>query len=458
MAELKDSIDFGKEKVQVLFNKIFYPTFLGMVFSIVLNVTDGIFVGRGVGSVALAAVNAVGPIFMIAGAIGLMFGMGGSVVASIHLSKSNEYTARIVTSQSVAFSVVSLALIATLLLVFSEPVLRFFGCSETMLPYALSYTKVFAPFMVCNGIILSGEFFVRLDGSPKYAMAASIVGAVLNIILDYLFIFPFGMGVVGAAAATGISMSVSVVMVLAYLFSKKHNLHFGKFKLTTLRAIKHTLRNGWYMCKLGFSTALAQLAIAFMMICGNNIFVRQIGDAGVAAFSVVCYLLPIVFMVYDGIAMAAQPIESYNHGQGNTARVREALGVALKTAILYGLVIAVGGSLLAKWVVYLFIDPVDPAYDIAVKGLRLFNIAFVPMAFNLIVMGYFQSIEKARQAMIISLMRSFAALSLFFLLLPHFAGVTGTWLAVPASEFVTFLVSLSLMIRDRRCTAGSSLA
>lgn len=450
MPELKDSIDFGKEDVKVLFNKIFYPTFLGMVFSIVLNVTDGIFVGRGVGSVALAAVNAVGPVFMIAGAIGLMFGMGGSVVASIHLSKSNEYTARIVTSQSVAFSVATLAVIAAFLLVFTTPVLVFFGCSETMLPYAISYTKVFAPFMVCNGIILSGEFFVRLDGSPKYAMAASIVGAVLNIILDYLFIFPFKMGVSGAALATGVSMCVAMVMVLLYLFNKKHSLHFGKFKLSTLRAVKHTLRNGGYMCKLGFSTALAQLAIAFMMVCGNNIFVRQIGDAGVAAFSVVCYLLPIVFMVYDGIAMAAQPIESYNHGQGNTARVREALGVALRTSVIYGLAIAVGGSLLAKWVVFMFIVPTDPAYDVAVNGLRLFNIAFVPMAFNLIIMGYFQSIEKAGAAMVISLLRSFFALALFFVLLPHLFGVTGTWLAVPASEITTFLVSLSLMMKDRK--------
>lgn len=450
MAELKDNIDFGKENVKILFNKIFYPTFLGMVFSIVLNVTDGMFVGRGVGSVALAAINAVGPIFMIAGAIGLMFGMGGSVVASVHLSKSNEYTARIVTSRSVAFSAVSLALIAAFLLVFIKPVLVFFGCSDTMLPYAVAYTRVFAPFMICNGVILSGEFFIRLDGAPKYAMASSIVGAVLNIILDYLFIFPFKMGVTGAALATGIAMSVSVVMILVYLFNRKHALHFGKFKLSTLRAVKHTFRNGGYMCKLGFSTALAQLAVAFMMICGNNIFVRQIGDAGVAAFSVVCYLLPIVFMVYDGIAMAAQPIESYNHGQGNTTRVREALGVALRMSVIYGLVIAVGGSLLARLVVYLFIEPTDPAYEIAVRGLRLFNFALVPMAFNLIIMGYFQSVEKAREAMIISLLRSFFVLALSFLLLPRIAGVTGTWLAVPVSETVTFLVSTALMIKDRR--------
>ena len=283
MKELKDSIDFGKDNVRGLFNRLFYPTLLGMVFSMVLNVTDGIFVGRGIGSLALAAVNIVAPLFTLSGGIALMLGMGGSVVASIHLSKGNDRTARIVASQSVSAAVAVLVLLSAILLIWPEPVLRLFGCSDTMMPYASDYLRTFAPFMFANGVILTTEFFIRLDGSPKYAMVGSIIGCVLNIFLDWLFIFPFGWGLHGAALATGISMLAGSVFLVAYLFDKKHNVRFNAFKITTLRAWAHTLRNCGYMCKLGFSSMFAQFAVALMIIVGQHLRAsgRRHGRGGV---------------------------------------------------------------------------------------------------------------------------------------------------------------------------------
>ncbi len=445
MKQLKDNIDFGKDNVRMLFNRLFYPTLLGMVFSMVLNVTDGIFVGRGIGSVALAAVNVAAPLFTISGGIALMLGMGGSVVASIHLSKGNERTARIVTTQSVGAAAVILILLSAVLLIWPEPVLRLFGCSDTMLPYAKDYLLTFSPFMFVNGVILSSSFFIRLDGSPKYAMTGSIIGALLNIVLDYIFIFPLGWGLHGAALATGLSMVVAAVFLVTYLFNRKHEVRFASFKVSTLRAWMHTLRNCGYMCKLGFSTMFAQFAVALMIIVGNNIFVRLGGDTAVAAFSVVCYLMPILFMVYDAVAMAAQPVQSYNYGTGDFSRVRKAFRVAITTGVCYALLIVLCGTLLAPGVVYLFIDPADPANQLAIKGLRLSSIAFVPMAVNIIVMSYFQSVERVAPAVVISLLRGIVLMLTCMFTLSHFWGIDGAWLAIPASETLTMLVTLTLL-------------
>lgn len=450
MAELKDRIDFGREDVRVLFNKVFYPTLLGMVFSIVFNITDGIFVGRGIGSLALAAVNVVAPVFMISGGISLMLGMGGSVVASIHLSKDNLRTARMVATQSVGAAVVSMAVFAAVLLLFPTPILRFFGCSDTMMGYAADYLKVFAPFAVVNGIILASCFFIRLDGAPKYAMAANIVGALLNIFLDWLFIFPFQWGLHGAALATGIAMSIESVVLLVYMFHPGHKLHFAKVKVSTLRAWMHTLRNCGYMCKLGFSTMLAQLAVALMVICGNNIFVRISGDSGVAAFSVVCYLSPIVFMVYDAIAVAAQPIQSYNYGAGSLDRSWKALKLALVTGIGYGAVVVLMTTVFARPVASLFIEASDPAHDLAVEGMRLFSIGFIPMAISIVTMGFFQSVEKVRQATVISTLRGFVLMLICFFGMTLLWGEVGAWLAIPASETLTMCVTIALLISYRR--------
>ena len=445
MKALKDSIDFGKDNVRGLFNRLFYPTLLGMVFSMVLNVTDGIFVGRGIGSLALAAVNIVAPLFTLSGGIALMLGMGGSVVASIHLSKGNERTARIVATQSVSAAVAVLVLLSAVLLIWPEPILRLFGCSDTMMPYASDYLRTFAPFMFANGVILTTEFFIRLDGSPKYAMVGSIIGCVLNIFLDWLFIFPFGWGLHGAALATGISMLAGSVFLLAYLFDKRHNVRFNAFKVSTLRAWAHTLRNCGYMCKLGFSSMFAQFAVALMIIVGNNIFVRLDGDTGVAAFSVVCYLMPIVFMVYDAVAMAAQPVQSYNYGTGDFSRVKKAFRVAIATGVGYAVGVVLLTTVFAPSVVYVFIDPADPANPLAVEGLRLFSIGFVPMAVNIVVMSYFQSVERVLPATVISLLRGIVFMLACLLLMSHIWGNEGAWLAIPTSEILTMIVTLTML-------------
>ena len=336
MSEMRDSIDFQNMDITTLFRKLLLPTVMGMIFSALFVITDGIFVGKGIGSDALAAVNIVAPLWLFSTGVGLMFGVGASVVASIHLSHDKPKVARINITQSIVVSTLLLACTSTIFCLFAEDVTRWLGGSERLAPLAVEYMLWFVPFSAFTALLNSGMFFLRLDGSPNYAMACNIVAAVLNIHLDYLFIFPFQWGMFGAALASAIGTTIGALMVLGYLARRRCALRFYPVKLS-INSLKLTCRNIGYMCRLGSSAFLCEIAIACMMFVGNQVFIRYLREDGVAAFSIACYFFPIIFMVYNAIAQSAQPIISYNHGVNEAERVRKAYLLALKTAVVCGL-------------------------------------------------------------------------------------------------------------------------
>jgi putative MATE family efflux protein len=446
--QLKDSIDFNSENVGDLFRKLFYPTLLGMVFAILFNITDGIFVGRGIGSEALAAINIVAPMFLISTGIGLMYGMGASVVASIHLSHGKIKAARLVVTQAVVFSSLVLVLLSALALAFPDFTLRLFGCSDTLLPGAKQYMWGCVPFLWINAILCSAGFYIRLSGAPKYAMACSMIGTVLNIILDYLFIFVFKWGIFGAAIASSIGFTVGSLMLLAFLFQKRRLIHFVPFKLTR-KSMRLTFRNIGYMSRMGFPSMLSELTVACMMVCGNNVFQKLAGDDGVAAFSTACYLFPVIIMIYNSIAQSAQPIISYNYGSGQEDRVKKASLIGLRTALIYGAVMMLVVLFFGKAVVSMFIAPGQKAFDLAAHGLPLFSSGLLPFAVNIIAIGYFQSVERAKAATLVTVMRGFVFMILCFILLPIPLGLTGAWLAVPVAEFLTFFLVAIIFKRHK---------
>ena len=205
---MKDSIDFSSMEISTLFRKLLIPTVLGMVFSAIFVITDGIFVGKGIGSDALAAVNITAPLFMITAGIGLMFGVGSSVVASIHLSQGKRRVASINITQALVFSTLLILIMSALCFYYIEPLAKLLGSSDRLLPLAVEYMAWYLPFLVFYEILNIGMFCIRLDGSPTYAMMCNAIAAILNIILDYIFIFEFGWGIMGAAFATSLGTVV----------------------------------------------------------------------------------------------------------------------------------------------------------------------------------------------------------------------------------------------------------
>ena len=445
---LRDSIDYKGTAVGKLFRRFLFPTVMGMVFSAVFVITDGIFVGRGIGSDALAAVNLTAPLFTLGTGLGLMFGMGGSVVASVNLAQGKRRVAQINITQSLVIPALLIALLSALLIHCHKPLLLLLGTPpELMVPareYLVWFTLFLAPLAVFNILM----FIVRLDGAPRFAMACNIMAACINIVLDYLFIFEFGWGLAGAAIATGIGYIVGSGVMLRYMLRSSRTLHFVKLK-TSYKSLRLTARNLGYMTYIGFPALLSELAISCLMIVGNYTFIRYIGKDGVAAYSIACYIFPIIFMVYNAIGQSAQPILSYNFGAGNGARVRKAFRLALLTAVAAGLGFFGLTALFSRWIVAMFIDSSCPACAIAVRGLPLFASGFVFFAVNIVSIGYFQSVERPRPAMAVTVLRGFVFMAACFFGLPLLLGVEGIWLAVPLAEALTFAVVAAIYGRTR---------
>jgi len=449
----RDAIDFGKTSVTRLFVELFVPTFMGLLFGAMLNLADGIFVGRGVGSDALAAVNIAAPVFMIFSGIALMFGAGVSVVAAIHLSRGNVKAANINVTQAFMVSLLLVGILLIFVLAFPRQVNTLFGGSRALEPYVVDYLRYVSAGLLGSVVTLCGLFVIRLDGSPRYAMMVSVVPATLNIGLDWLMVFPLHMGIKGAALATSVAEVVGVVMVVVYMvrFTRTISLYRPKF---SSKAMRLTLRNTGYMVRMGFPTFVGETALSCAMIVGNYMFMSRLHEDGVAAFSVACYLFPLVFMFGNAIAQSSLPIISYNHGLNDTQRIRQAFRLSVGTAAVCGLLISLAVIVLAPAVVHLFLGDAQAPTTIAVTGLPLFAIGFVFFSLNIVLIGYFQSLERARTATLFMLLRGYVLVIPCFILLPRFIGNAGLWLAVPLSELLTLLaISVTLLVARRKLLA-----
>lgn len=437
----RDSIDFGKSKIGPLFRSIFFPTLLSMVFTSLLTVVDGIFVGQGVGCDALAAVNIVAPLFLVTTGIALMFGVGVSVVVSIHLSQGNNKAADINVTQALVVAPMLIAILSVILYFGRIPFLQLMGCSDALMLLALQYLIPLLPGCVFILIETIGTFVIRLDGSPRFASAVGIVPGILNIFLDWLFVFPMKMGIAGSSVATTVSCAIASAMVAWYMLRRSQSVHLYLLKLSRT-SLYLTVRNIGYMSRSGFSSMLGELTMSMIMLTGNYVFIRWMGEDGVAAFSVACYLYPIVFMVNNSVAQSAQPIISFNYGAGKGDRVREAFRLSLRTAAICGLLATAVLTLGATPLISLFLQAGTKPYEIATAGLPLFAVSSVFFALNIAIIGYYQSIEQNGRATLYMLLRGLVFLVPAFILMPQLMFPQGMWLTVPVSECLTLGVIL----------------
>lgn len=432
----RDAIDLSKSNVYALFCKYFFPTLMGMLGMSAVTAIDGIFIGHGVGSQGIAAVNICIPLLMILTGVGLMVGMGCSVVASVHLARGKAKAACINVTQAMIFSSL-VALVPTVIVVSApEAAAMIMGSSRTLLPLVTDYMVWFAPSWVFNMWIAVGLLVIRLDGSPRYAMMCSLSAGALNVVLDWLMIFPMGMGVKGASIASTISIIVGGLMVIAYLTRFSTQIKFYRLKMSA-KSLRLTLRNIGYQCRIGSSALLGESTLAVLMYMGNRTFMHYLGDDGVGAFGITCYYAPFIFMIGNAVAQSAQPIISYNHGLGLRRRVSQATSIAIAAAVACGVIVASAFTLCPRLLVGLFLDLGSNAAVIAVEGLPLFATGLVFFIFNVTMVGYYQSVERPLPATIFATLRGLVLLVPAFMIMPHVMGNDGIWMAMPVSEALT---------------------
>ena len=431
-------MNFETEKISTLFQKIFIPTLLGMISLCAITAIDGMFVGHSVGSNGIAAINIIAPLFMVFTGIGLMSGIGSSVIASMALAKGKIKLARLNVSQSLLFVSIFAVILSALMFIFPVKTSYLLGASDYLLDYVKTYLLWILPSFLFLMWILVGVFMIRLDGAPKLAMWITIIESVTNTFLDWLFMFPLGWGIMGAAFASSISTIIGGILTLYYLAYKAKTLRLYPIKIG-LRGFALFAKSILKQSRIGSSAMLGEAAMAVLLFVGNHIFMTYLGDDGVGAFGVGCYYAPFVFMMGNAIAQSAQPIISYNFGLGNLKRVRETVKIALVTALVFGVLTTFIFSVFSQFLVGLFLPESNPAARLAVAGFPYLSIGFTCFILNLTVIGYFQSLELVRPATFFAFLRGFIFLIPAFVFLPKILGVMGIWLAMPLSETLTFL-------------------
>ncbi len=447
----RDSIDFGKTDISKLFVKIFLPTLASLMFGASVYVADGIFVGNGVGSLALAAVNIASPMFLIATGLAIMFGSGVSIVAAIHLSRGNHKAANINVTQAVIVSIAIIIVLCSLVWAFPVKTAELFGSEGSLTPIVTEYLKYVLPSFFGSMLLVVGMFVIRLDGAPKFSMWANVIASIANIVLDYLFVFPFEMGIKGAAIATSISQCGGAVLVMIYMVWFPKTLHLYKIKLSKT-SLRLTTRNIIYMIKLGIATFIGETAMACLMVVGNIEFMHYLHESGVAAFSVACYILPLVFMFGNAVAQSALPIISYNYGAGNEKRVSKTFRLSMRIAVAFGVLLSLLGMSATPTIASIFISSDDPAFAIATSGLPFYSVCFMFLVMNVVLIGYLQSLERYNPANIFMLLRGYILIIPAFIGLPAVIGTTGLWCAPAVSEGLTFAIIVTYLILSKKKT------
>ncbi len=432
---VKTGLDYGCGKVSRLFSKIFFPTLLGMVFNALLTITDGVIVGQGVGPDGIAAVNIIAPLFMVATGFGLMFGIGAAVMAGICLAQNDVRRANIAMTHAFTFSLAAMVVIITAGVLFTDEIAHALGSSERLIGKTTDYLFWLMPGILFLTFQSIGMMVIRLDGSPTYAMLCNIIPAVINGILDFIFVFPLDMGVKGASIATSISTIIGGLMAVTYFFRFSYVLRFV-FSLANIS------RNFINQVKIGSSAFVTEIAMSIMMLTGNHVFMSTWREAGVAAYSIACYLFPLIFMINNAVAQSAQPIISYNYGAGNIARVWTSLRVSVAAAIICGTIASCGIGFGAHSIAGLFIDPDCEAARLATQGLPIFSSCAIFFALNISFIGFYQSTKQALRAIVLTLLRGIILLVPLFFIMPRIFPDYGPWAAIPCSEILTFAITV----------------
>lgn len=412
------------------FLKYAVPSALAMFTSALYTVIDGIFVGQGVGSSALAAVNIVLPFTVMLFGLANMFAIGGGALVSKNVgAKKIDKAVNIFRQVFKSLFIISIV-ISLFCIIFTKQIVTVLGATEGLKPLAVEYLRFYALFCIPNlvGIVLNS--FVRNDGRPKLAMISTISGAVTNVILDYVFIFPLGLGIKGAAIATGLGQIVTVAILLPHFLMKKGYLTFGNVKIE-----KEKIKE---FCVIGFPSFFAQASYSIIVLLHNIAIVNIVGEIGISAYSVMNYLTTNVYMVLYGVTLGVQPLISYNYGRRNSEKMLGFYKITCKSIILITTVFTVIIYLFGPNLINIFTNDANLA-DMAFNAIKINIFSYFAVGLNLNTLVYYQAIEKPKYSNIVCILRSVAFLPVSMFVLSKIFGINGIWAAAIVAEGATYV-------------------
>lgn len=439
---------FATEPVGKLIVKFAVPSVIALLVNSLYNIVDQIFIGWGVGYLGNGATNVVFPITIIALALSLMIGNGGAAYLSLKLGEGEPASAKKGVGNAAAMvTVVSIVLMIDFL-VFINPILTLFGATETLRPYALDYGFIIGiglPFMMIPAAL---NPMIRADGSPKYSMFSMVLGAIINVIFDPIFIFVFHMGVQGAAIATVMGQVASFIVSVVYM---------PRFKTVHLDApaFRWDGKTCGNILTFGLSSFITQFAITIVMALSNNLLGKY-GAASIygaeiplTATGIVMKVNQIMISILLGIATGAQPIIGFNYGAKDYARVKKALDIALVASEVVSVIAFLIFQFAPMSVVSLFGSEEGLYNEFAVMAFRIFLMLCLLTGFQTVTAVYLQAVGKPVKSVILSLSRQIIFYVPAALILPIFLGVKGVLWTGPVADGLAFVLSLALILYER---------
>lgn len=428
------------DKISSLLWKFSLPAIAGMLAGACYNVIDSIFVGQGVGMIALTAVTIAFPIMTFLMAIGMLIGIGAGAMVSISLGRHQIEEAEAILGNALMMAVIFIIPAVVIVLHFLDPLLTgLMGATPAVLPYAHDFVSIILIASVFLHIGFGLNNVIRAQGNPKTALATQIVSAAVTIVLDYVFIFIFHWGIKGAAIATAIGQGSSAVWVLAFFISGR-----GVLRLK-LRHLKPRLAVMKKIAAIGVAPFSMQLSMSAVMVMLNWLVLGLGGDTAVAAYGIVGRVLMLAIMPVIGIAQGAQPIIGYNFGARHPRRVVDTVILAAKAATAVCCIAFLVVELFAGDIVRLFGGSAD-MLGIGQRALRIFAAALPVIGLQIICTNYFQAVGKAVYAIVFSLLRQFIVLVPAAYLLARAFGLTGVWIAGPTADLVSVVITASCAV------------
>lgn len=432
----------GEEKISKLLLKFSIPAIVGMIVNALYNIVDRIFIGNFVDSLGLAGITIAFPIMIILMAFGMLVGIGATSLISIRLGEGKKKEAELILGNAMILLIVFSASISFIGLIFLDPILKLFGASPQVLPYSKAYLSIILLGAVFQTIGFGMNNFIRAEGNPKRAMSTMLIGAILNTILDPIFIIVFDMGIRGAALATIISQAVSAAWVLSYFFSGKSSLTVRKENLK----LNFPIVKG--ILSIGSAPFAMQVAASAITTILNHSLKTYGGDLAISAYGAINSFSTILLMPIFGINQGAQPIIGFNYGAKKYDRVKKALLLAITAATSFTIIGFIVTRIFPEQLVALFNSKDKELIKIGANGMKIFFAMLPLIGFQIVSSNYFQATGKPKQAMLLSLSRQVLMLIPAILILPRFFGLNGVWMAGPTADFFASLLTGAFILYE----------
>lgn len=419
------------------------PTIVMMIFTSIYGVVDGLFVSNVAGSDAFASVNLIMPALMILGSVGFMIGTGGSALVSLTLGTGNKKRANEIFSMLIYFLIGVGIVISIIGVIIMEPVAKMLGADETTLENCVIYGRTLmiamTPFLLQNAF----QSFLVVAERPKMGLIVSVIAGVINIVMDFLFIYVFRLGVFGAALATGISQYAGGIVPLVYFLRKNSS---------PLRLVKAKFNAGYLIrsCANGSSEMLTNLSMSLVNMLYNFQLLKLAGADGVVAYGIIMYVGFIFAGTFIGYSTGVAPIVGYHYGAGNENELKNLFKRSLVIIGCSAVFLTVLAELLSGVLAGIFVGYDAKLLEMTTNAIRLYVICYLVAGFNIFASSFFTALNNGLVSALISFLRTLVFQVVMIYVLPIFWGLNGIWLAVVFAEILSQVVSIICFIANRK--------